>query len=115
MNLLEEARNYSFYTVAAINKQRSSGSEFQAELNQMINKIKNDRSYDDVTFEELIDLTVEFTNQQVSAEGDSFRDKNSVAWFMGKFCYVWRNSLPILNGKFDEIFNASWIRYFSTY
>lgn len=109
---LNEARNFCYGSAMAINAERAKSPSFQSRLNALIDNAKKDNILNSKNFEKLVEYTAKETRASVLADGDDVQDLNSVGWFMGIFCYTWRNSLPVCNEKFDEIFLASWEYYF---
>jgi len=99
--------------VMAIDSERASNPEFQKMLDNLISITKEKKIEQKLNFSELVDLTVELTKQKMEMVGANLNDMGSVIWQMGCICYIWRNSLPICENKFDKIFIASWKKYFN--
>lgn len=109
----EEAQNYCYGAAMAVNTQRGTVASFQRTLDALIEKAKNDNALKKLSFQELVQLTIKLTRDKLVSDGEKLNDLDAVGWQMGIFCYVWRNSLPVCNNKFDEIFIESWIAYFA--
>jgi len=109
-----QAFSYAFGAAMAINIQRSNEETFQNHLNKLINNAKTIGKYNHLSFDELAELTAELTLEKIKNNNDDVNDLDTVAWEMGVFCYTWRNSLAVCNNEFDQIFIASWEKYFKT-
>lgn len=109
---LNDAKNFCHGSAMAINSERAKNASFQNHLNLLIANSKKDSSFNKLIFNQLAEFTAKETKRMVLNDGDDLQDTNSVGWFMGILCYTWRNSLPVCNEKFDEIFLESWQYYF---
>jgi len=110
---IAEAPFYCRGAQKAVNHELINNSFFQTESNLQIEKTKSDFYYQNINISDLAKLTSRFTKEKVLKDGDNWNDLNSVGWFMGIYCYLWKNSVPICNNDFENIFISSWVEYFN--
>lgn len=110
---LSDAPHYLHGARVAVNNMKSQSAEFRNNLNSAIGNVRSKGFYDLINFTGLVNITSQLTLKNVKSEGCRWNDLDSVGWEMGKLCLIYTESLPIANNKFDDLFLASWEKYFS--
>jgi len=110
---MNDSHVYCNSAVNAINNMRATSIEFQKILDNQIEQVSSNINYQELTYNELVDVAVQLTQDNVIDSGEELEDVDAVAWQLGMLCYVYRSSCPVANNKFDKLFIDTWNSYFN--
>ncbi len=112
--IYDQARTYAYGAAMEINSERAEDPNFQNFLDEVIKKAKNNDDFQQLSFIELAVFTANYTRDKITNNRGDINDLDLVGMEIGLLSYIWRNSLPVCNKKFDEIFIASWQIFLTT-